>query len=318
MYNAITDVDGILVGQVSDRRALTGCTVVLCPEGAAAGVDVRGSAPGTRETDALSPVNLVDKAHAVVLAGGSAFGLDAAGGVMAYLEERGWGFDVGVTKVPIVAAAVLFDLGVGDFRVRPDRAMGYRAAELAAGGPVAEGNVGAGCGATVGKVLGHGRCMKGGLGTASLQVGELKVGALVAVNALGDVVDPASGRIVAGALAEDKKTFLDTEAFLRTQPLTPGGAMGNTTLGVVATNARLTKAQAGKVAQMAHDGYARAVRPVHTMLDGDTIFSLATGRVEADLNQVGALAAQATAQAVLRAVQAAEGVAGIPAARDLG
>lgn len=318
MYNAITDVDGILVGQVSDLQALTGCTVVLCPEGAVAGVDVRGSAPGTRETDALSPVNLVDKAHAVVLAGGSAFGLAAAGGVMSYLEEQGWGFDVGVTKVPIVAAAVLFDLGVGDFRVRPDRAMGYRAAKLAADGPVAEGNVGAGCGATVGKVLGHGRCMKGGLGTASLQVGELVVGALVAVNALGDVVDPASGRIVAGALAEDKKTFLDTEAFLRTQSLSAGGAMGNTTLGVVATNARLTKAQASKLAQMAHDGYARAIRPVHTMLDGDTIFSLATGRVEADLNQVGALAAQAMAQAILRAVQAAEGVGGIPAARDLG
>lgn len=317
MYNAITDVDGILVGQVTDERALTGCTVVLCPEGATAGVDVRGSAPGTRETDALRPVNLVDKAHAVVLAGGSAFGLAAADGVMAYLEERGWGFDVGVTKVPIVAAAVLFDLGVGDFRVRPDRAMGYRAAALAAGGPVAEGNVGAGCGATVGKVRGHGWCMKGGLGTASLQVGELKVGALVAVNALGDVVDPASGRIVAGALAEDKKTFLDTEAFLRNQPLTAGGAMSNTTLGIVATNARLTKAQATKLAQMAQDGYARAIRPVHTMLDGDTVFSLATGQVEADLNQVGALAVQAVVRAILRAVQAAESVGGIPAARDL-
>ncbi|MGI6604762.1 MAG: P1 family peptidase [bacterium] len=317
MYDAITDVPGIRVGQVSNTEALTGCTAILCPEGAVAGVDVRGSAPATRETDALAPANLVDKAHAVVLAGGSAFGLDAASGVMAYLEEHGYGFDVGVTRVPIVAAACLFDLGIGDPRVRPDRSMGYQAAAQAMAGPVEEGNVGAGCGATVGKLLGHERAMKSGVGTASLKVGDLVVGALVAVNALGDVVDPATGRIVAGTLSEDKGGFLDAEEFLRKTSFVPTGAMGNTTLGVVATNARLTKAQAGKVAQMAHDGYARAIRPVHTMLDGDTIFSLATGRVEADVNQVGALAAQATAQAVLRAVQAAEGVAGIPAARDL-
>ncbi|NLY49388.1 MAG: peptidase S58 family protein, partial [Firmicutes bacterium] len=226
-------------------------------------------------------------------------------------------FDVGVTRVPIVAAACLFDLGIGDPRVRPDRTMGYQAAAQAVAGPVEEGNVGAGCGATVGKLLGHERAMKSGLGTTSLKVGDLVVGALVAVNALGDVVDPATGQIVAGTLSEDKSSFLNAEEFLRKASFTPAGAMGNTTLGVVATNAKLTKVQATKVAQMAHDGYARVIRPVHTMLDGDTVFTLATGEVAADLNQVAVLAVQAVAAAIVRAVQAAEGAGGLPAAQDL-
>ncbi len=316
MFNAITDVDGIKVGQISDLKALTGCTAVICPQGAVAGVDVRGSAPGTRETDALHPLNLVDKAHAVVLTGGSAFGLEAAGGVMRYLEERNIGFDVGVTRVPIVAAAVLFDLSVGDFRVRPDATMGYRAAAAAVKGPVEEGNAGAGTGATVGKILGLQGAMKSGLGTAGLIVGDLVMGAVVAVNALGDVVDPATGEIVAGALTGDK-TFIDTEKYLRENPRSPTGNLGNTTIGVVATNARLNKAQATKIAQQSQDGYARAIRPVHTMLDGDTTFCLATGEVSADVNRVGSLAAQVMAQAILRAVLQARGAGGLPAAGDL-
>ena len=232
MYNAITDIEGILVGQAGDPVALTGCTVVICPQGAVAGVDVRGGAPGTRETDALHPLNLVDRAHAVVLTGGSAFGLDAASGVMKYLEEQDIGFDVGITRVPIVTAAVLFDLGIGDFRVRPDAAMGYKAAASAGNGPVEEGNTGAGTGATVGKILGLGGAMKSGQGTAAMRVGDLVVGALVAVNALGDVVDPATGEIIARALTGGK-AFLDTEKYLRDNPFSPAGNIGNTTIGAL-------------------------------------------------------------------------------------
>lgn len=316
MNNAITDVPGILVGQVSNQTALTGCTVVICPQGAIAGVDVRGSAPGTRETDALHPLNLVDKAHAVVLTGGSAFGLDAASGIMRHLEEHDIGFDVGVTKVPIVTGAVLFDLGIGDHRVRPDAAMGYQAAADAKTGPVEEGNVGAGTGATVGKIFGTDSAMKSGLGTASLKVGDLIVGAVAAVNAFGDVVDPVTGQIVAGALAKDK-SFVDTERYLREVLFSPSGAMSNTTISVVATNAKLTKSQATKVAQMAHDGYARTIRPVHTMLDGDAIFCLATEQVAADPNQVGSLAAQVMALAIVSAVRSAKSAGGLLAARNL-
>lgn len=307
-------VPGILVGQASDQTALTGCTAVICPEGAVPGVDVRGGAPGTRETDALHPLNLVDKAHAVVLAGGSAFGLSAACGVMKYLEEQGIGFDVGITKVPIVAAAVLFDLDIGDCHIRPDASMGYRAAAAATAGPVEEGNVGAGTGATVGKILGPERAMKSGLGAAGIRVENLIVNALVAVNALGDVIDPATGKIIAGALAEDG-AFWDTEKHLRERLFNPSGILGNTTIGVVTTNAGLTKAQATKVAQLAHDGLARTIRPVHTALDGDTVFCLANGRATADPIQVGNLAVQAMSCAVMRAVCAAKGAGGLPAAR---
>ncbi len=312
----LTDIEGLQVGHAQDLVALTGCTVVLCPEGAVAGVDVRGSAPGTRETDLLRPMNLVEKVHAVVLAGGSAYGLDAASGVMRYLEERGVGFDVGVGVVPIVPAAVLFDLTIGDPHLRPDAEMGYRACLAASDGPVAEGNVGAGTGATVGKLLGPAQATKSGLGSASLELGGgLKVAALVAVNAFGDVLDPESGRILAGTRGPDG--FLDTAKSMLSASRV-GGFGDNTTIGVVATNAHLTVEGTNKVAQMAHDGLARTISPIHTMLDGDTIFALATGEVAADVNVVGTAAARVMAMAVNRAVLKAVAAGGLPAATDLG
>lgn len=314
----ITEFPGVRLGNAHDLNAATGCTVILCPEGATAGVDVRGGAPGTRETDLLRPENYVEKIHAVVLAGGSAFGLDAAGGVMQYLEEHGIGFDVGVARVPIVSAAVLFDLPCGDAAVRPDREMGYRACRAAETEDFCMGSVGAGAGATVGKVFGMEHAMKGGLGAHCVKLGELLVGAVVAVNCLGDVVDPASGGILAGACQQEPFRFLDSEAGLLQQCEKLGNRFaGNTTIGVVLTNAQLTKAQATKVSSMAHDGYARTMRPAHTMLDGDTIFTLSVGEVAVDLSAVGALAAQVMAQAVLTAVREARALAGFAAMADL-
>ena len=317
----LTAVEGVKVGHETLAARPTGCTVVLAERGAVAGVDVRGSAPGTRETDLLDPVNTVDQVHAIVLTGGSAFGLDAASGVMRLLEERGIGFETGAGRVPIVPAAVLFDLNVGnDPRVRPGADCGYRAAAAASPGPVAEGNVGAGAGATVGKLAGRERAMKGGVGSAAIALPDgLIVAALVVVNAAGDVIDPATGQVVAGARAEDGRSLADVRRLMRAGLATADRPGENTTLGVVATNARLTKAQAAKVAQMAHDGLARAISPVHTPIDGDTIFALATGtRVEpASVLTVGALAADAVAEAVVRAVRAATGIVGYPAVRDL-
>ncbi|WP_422446642.1 P1 family peptidase [Thermoanaerobacterium sp. DL9XJH110] len=317
MLDCITDVKGIKVGHAQDLDAATGCTVVLCEEGAVGGAEVRGGAPGTRETDLLGPRNLVEKVHGVYLSGGSAFGLDGASGVMRYLEERGIGFDVGVTKVPIVPAAVLFDLTVGDYRKRPDFAMGYEACLNATDNNDMMGNVGAGTGATVGKFLGDEFSMKGGLGTASIRVGDLVVGALVAVNCLGDVIDPDTGEIVAGALNETKTGFADTMKLMKAGVTGPGGFGRNTTIGVVATNAALTKAGAGKVASMAHNGYARTIRPVHTMYDGDTVFCLSCGRVRAEVSIVGALAAEVVAKAVVRAVRSAETLGGKISHKDL-
>jgi L-aminopeptidase/D-esterase-like protein len=331
LKNAITDVPGIRVGHAQDAAALTGCTVVLCEAGATGGVDQRGGAPGTRETDALHTIHLVEQVHAVTLAGGSAFGLDAASGVVRYLEERGVGFDVGVARVPIVPAAILFDLGLGRADVRPGPEMGYAACLNASEAAPAEGNAGAGMGATVGKILGMRRGMKAGIGTASLEIcAGLVVGALAAVNALGDVIDPAAGRIVAGARAEGAEGlrpgepgfFADTLQVLRERAAqalrfyTPAAPLQNTVIAVAATNARLNKEQANKLAQMAQDGISRAIRPAHTMLDGDTVFALATGEVQADVNTVGAFAAEALAQAVLRAVRAAYGAGGVPGLRD--
>jgi len=317
----LTAVAGLKVGHFAMPERPTGCTVVLAEAGAVGGVDVRGSAPGTRETDLLNPINLVDKVNAIVLAGGSAFGLDAASGVMRFLDERGVGFETGFGKVPIVPAAVIFDLNLGDPKIRPTAECGYRAAAAASAGPVAEGNVGAGSGATVGKLAGAGRAMRGGLGTASIATPDgLVVAALVVVNAVGDVVDPSTGRVIAGARTADGKSLADTRALLRSGALTPPGSFGrNTTIGVVATNAGLTKAQATKMAQMAQDGLARAISPAHTMFDGDTIFALATGsRAGApDMITIGALAADAVAEAVLRAVRAAKGIPGYPSAADL-
>jgi L-aminopeptidase/D-esterase-like protein len=316
----LTAVAGLKVGHHTLAARPTGCTVVLADGGAVAGVDVRGSAPGTRETDLLNPLNLVDRVHAVVLAGGSAFGLDAASGVMRYLEERKIGFATAYGAVPIVPAAILFDLGVGNPKVRPGADCGYAAAAAASGGPVEEGGVGAGAGATIGKMLGMDRAMKGGIGSAAIALPDgLVVAALVAVNAYGDVIDPSSGRVVAGVRTADGKGLADARVLLRTGALQKRPIGENSTIGVVATNAKLTKTQATKVAQMAHDGLARSIAPVHSLSDGDTLFALATGTLdgEADVSRVGALAAEAVADAVLRAVRAAKGLPGLPAARDL-
>ncbi len=321
MFNAITDIAGIKVGHYTDKAAITGCTVVLCESGAVAGVDVRGSAPGTRETDLLRPTNLVEKVQGVLLSGGSAFGLDAAGGVMRFLEERGYGHETSVLKVPIVPAAIIFDLNVGDPLKRPGAEEGYQACLVASDGEVAEGCVGAGTGATVGKVMGIQRATKSGLGTASRQItGGVIIGALVVVNAVGDVVDPWTGRLLAGPRdAEKGKGFLSTtELLMGGQVIRSKVLAENTTLGVVATNAALTKEQANKVAQMAQDGIARCIRPSHTMHDGDVIFALSLGDRRADVTVVGAAAAEVVAEAIVRAVQKAETMGGIPAAKDVG
>lgn len=313
-----TDIDGIKVGNAQDLEAATGCTVVICEEGAAAGVDVRGGAPGTRETDLLNPVNLIEKIHAVVLAGGSAFGLDAAAGVMQYLEERGIGFDVQVTKVPIVCGAVLFDLNIGSHKIRPDRKMGYEACLNAGQKDIPGGNIGAGTGATIGKILGRKRAMKSGLGSYALQVGTLKVGALVAVNCLGDIVEPSTGLKLAGLLSEDLATLASTEDVMIEAYADKKNLFGgNTTIGVVVTNAAFTKAQATKLASMAQNGYARTMKPAHTMFDGDTIFALATGNVEADLSVVGMLGSRAMERAVLSAVKKAQPRYGLKCYADL-
>jgi len=314
---AITDVPGIRVGHYTDARRPTGCTVILAEDGAVGGVDVRGSAPGTRETDLLAPANLVDTVHAVVLSGGSSFGLDAASGVVRWLEERGIGYAAGPVRVPIVPAAILFDLWLGDPRIRPDAQSGYAACAAASAQPPAEGSVGAGAGATVGKLFGIERAMKGGIGTAAVKVGGITVGAIVAVNPVGDVIDPATGRVVAGARdPSGGPGGGTTAAILRGELPTLLQAGTATTIGSVATDAALTKAQAQKVAQMAHDGLARTIDPVHTMYDGDTLFALATGRsgLTGNPSVLGIAAASVTAAAVLRAVRAAHGVdvAGLP------
>jgi L-aminopeptidase/D-esterase-like protein len=326
--NAITDVPGIRVGHAHDAEALTGCTVVLCEDGAVGGVDQRGGAPGTRETDPLRPMHLVQKAHAIVLAGGSAFGLEAATGVVRYLEEKGIGFDTRVAKVPIVPAAILFDLGMGRSDVRPDAAMGYAACMNATAQAPGEGNVGAGMGASVGKILGPAGAMKSGIGSASIDLGgALVVGAIVAANPLGDIVDPQTGEILAGARPAKvgplhvggAGPFADTLLVMKTllgKVALGFAARANTVIGVVATNAALSKEEANKVAQMAHDGLARAVRPAHTMLDGDTLFALSTGKKKADVSIIGAYAAEAVARAIVRAAMAAEPAGGLPAARD--
>jgi L-aminopeptidase/D-esterase-like protein len=315
----LTAIPGFRVGHGTDETGCTGCTVILCPDGTVGGVDVRGSAAGTREMDALSPMHIVPHVHGVILAGGSAFGLDAAGGVMQYLEERGIGFDVQVTHVPIVPAAILFDLRLGDAHARPDARLAYQACRQATSGPIQEGSIGAGTGATVGKLYGMPQATKSGLGTATLELyGGLKVAALVVVNAFGDVRDPATGRLLAGArTAPDSREFAGTSAAMRGGVRPRGYQPENTTLAVVATNARFTKAQATKMAQMAQQGLVRTIFPVHTTLDGDLVIGLATGQVEADLNTAGLAAADVVAEAILRAIKTARSLGGIPAWRDL-
>ncbi|MBL8164977.1 MAG: P1 family peptidase [Anaerolineae bacterium] len=316
--DTLTAVPGIRVGHTTHLEGATGCTVVLCPEGTVAGVDQRGGAPGTRETDLLHPMHLVEHVHAVLLAGGSAFGLAAADGVMRFLEERGIGYPTRVGPVPIVPAAILFDLTIGSPTIRPDAAMGYAACEFASDAPVALGSVGAGTGCRVGALQGNEFATKGGIGSASIDLGDgLVVAALIAVNAFGDVVDEG-GKIIAG-MRDGTGGFpgvLNMMRFMARMTEPPASTSENTVIGVVATNARLTKEQVNKVAQMAHDGLAQSVRPAHTMFDGDTIFALATGSIPANVNVIGAFAAEATAQAVRSAVQQATSLAGVRSIHD--
>ncbi|MCR5809001.1 MAG: P1 family peptidase [Clostridiales bacterium] len=315
----VTEIGPVKIGQAEDRAAGTGCTVFLCEKGMRAGIDVRGGGPASRETKLLDPLMAAQEIHAIVLAGGSAFGLSAAGGVMRLLEERGIGYDVGVTKVPLVAQSGLFDLTVGDPFTRPDESMGYAAAKQAMDAPnYRDGNYGAGCGATVGKIAGMSTCMKTGVGSFAVQVGELKIGAVAALNALGDVFDWKTGRQIAGLLTEDKKGFRSSPAVISSGiSRVKNRFVGNTTLCVIITNAYFEKAALCKIAGMGHDGYARSIRPVHTSFDGDSIYAVSAGEVEADQEVVGTLAAEVVSEAITRAVFSAESAYGFIAARDL-
>ncbi len=316
---SVRDFEPLRIGQAENAEAGTGCTVFLCREGMRAGFDARGGGPASRETLLLDPLMAAQVIHAVVLAGGSAFGLGAANGVMEYLEKQGVGYDVGVTRVPLVVQSDLFDLTVGDPFVRPDAAMGYAAARQAAEAPnYRDGNRGAGCGATVGKIAGMATCMKTGIGSYALELEGLKVGAVVALNALGDVFDWRSGRQIAGLLTEDRKAFRSSpQVILAGIRAVKNRFVENTTLGVVFTNAAFDKAALCKIAGMAHDGFARSIRPVHTSFDGDSIYALSVGNVQADQEVVGSLAAEAVSEAIIRAVYSAESAYGFPAAKDL-
>lgn len=316
---SIYDMKNIKIGQAENEAAGTGCTVFLCPEGMKAGLDVRGGGPASRESELLNPLAAAQAIHGIVLAGGSAFGLDAAGGVMQYLEERKIGFDVGVTKVPLVCQADLFDLTVGDPFTRPDKAMGYEACVNAERGNYQDGNYGAGCGATVGKFAGMDFCMKSGIGSYGVQIGELQVCAVVAVNALGDIYDWKTGRKIAGLLSEDRRSFRQTEDLMYADTkVLDNKFAGNTTIGVVITNADFSKAELCKIAGMAQDGYARAIRPVHTTADGDSIYAVSVGKVRADQDLVGTLAAEVVSEAIKKAVVSAKSAYGFPAFASLG
>jgi L-aminopeptidase/D-esterase-like protein len=315
----ITRVPGFWLGHASDFKNITGCTVILCPPGTVGSVDIRGSAAGTRQLDALLGYHVVNEVQAVLISGGSAFGLDAAGGVMEYLEERQRGFDVTITRVPTVPTAVIFDLGLGNCRTRPDKAMGYAACQAAQGEPQGDGSVGAGTGASIGKLLGIQQATKGGLGTSFLEgPHDLRVGALAVVNSFGDVVDPNIGEILAGArIAPDSREFADSIRMLRQGGAQPRFAGPNTTIGVVATNARLTREEAQKIAQMSHNALARCIRPVHTLFDGDTIFVLAQPQISTDLHLIGLLGETALQQAIINAVKQADGLGVLPSYQDL-
>lgn len=313
----LTDVEGIKVGHSQSDEGMTGVSVIICEEGATGGVDVRGSAPGTRETDLFQAEKMIDKVHAVVLSGGSAFGLDASSGVMSYLEEKGVGFDVGVTKVPIVSSAVIFDLDIGAHHIRPDFKMGYQAAKNATIEATLQGNIGCGRGATIGKILGPNYAMKAGLGSASVRVGELVVSAIVAVNSFGDIYDPRNNQQIAGVYDYKQKELLNTIDLMKKGSEEIAFDLKNTTIGVIATNGSLTKAQANKVSQIAHNGFARTINPVHTMVDGDTIFTMATNKLETDINLVGSLAEEAMSKAIINAVLSAESIAGVKAYADI-
>lgn len=315
----VTEVGPIFIGQTENAEAATGCTVFIAPQGMRAGLDVRGGGPASRESQLLNPLMAAQSIHAIVLAGGSAYGLSAANGVMQYLEENGIGYDTGFALVPLVAQADIYDLAVGDASVRPDPAMGYEAARLAMEAPnYRDGNYGAGCGATVGKFAGADYCMKSGIGSYAVQIGELKVGAIVVVNAAGDIYDWKNGQQVAGMLNEAKDGLRSSSEYLRrSYAVVENKFTGNTTLCVVITNAHFDKAQLCKIAGMAHDGYARSINPVHTSGDGDSIYAVSTGDLAADQDMVGTLSAEVVSEAILRAVESAEGAYGFPAMRDL-
>lgn len=315
----IQEIGGIHIGQTEDRSAATGCTVLISKEGMAAGLDVRGGGPASRDTHLLDPLTAAQTIHAILLGGGSAFGLGAASGVMKYLEEHDIGFDVGVTKVPLVAQSDLFDLTVGRSDVRPQPAMGYEAARRACEDPnYRDGNYGAGCGATVGKLAGMECCMKTGIGSYAIEIGSFRIGALVAVNALGDIYDWKNGEKIAGLLTEDGKGFRDTvELLSQSLDVVENKFTGNTTIGVVITNAAFNKTQLCKIASMTHNGYARSIRPLHTSADGDSIYAVSVGREAVDLDVAGTLAAEVMSEAIIRAVESAEGAYGFPARRNL-
>jgi L-aminopeptidase/D-esterase-like protein len=317
MYGAITDVKGVKVGHYTDKRGVTGCTVILCEPGAVAAVDVSGSSPGTRETDVLRPGNAVEAIQAIVLSGGSAFGLDAAGGVMTYLEERGFGYETSFGRVPIVPAAIIFDLNIGDPKARPGAEAGFQACLAASNAEVTEGCVGAGTGATVGKILGLDRAMKSGLGTASRKMaGDVVVAALIVVNAVGDVIEPGTGQTLAGPRSPDGTGFLSTSELWKGE-FKDAVLPFNTVIGVVATDAKLTKTEAHRLARVSQVGIARTIDPCHTMYDGDTLFALSLGEKEADASALGAAAAEVVAEAIIRAIQKAETLAGVPAIKDV-
>lgn len=313
-----TEINGIRIGQAENTEAGTGCTVLISENGMAAGLDVRGGGPASRESELMDPLAAASEIHAVVLAGGSAFGLGAADGVMKYLEEREIGFDVGVTKVPLVCQSDLFDLTVGDPSVRPDKEMGYQACVNSEKGNYRDGNYGAGCGATVGKFAGMDFCMKSGIGSYAIQIGKLQIGALAAVNALGDIYDWKTGEKIAGLLDEDKKSFRRTEDLMyASTEVVENKFTGNTTIGIVLTNGEFSKTSLCKIAGMAHDGYARSIRPVHTTADGDSIYAASLGEIKADQDLVGTLAAEVMSEAIIRAVTSARSAYGFPAVRDL-
>jgi L-aminopeptidase/D-esterase-like protein len=314
----IKDIENIKIGNAENKEAGTGCTVIICENGAPVGLDVRGGGPASRESELLNPVAATEKIHAVLLSGGSAFGLDAAGGVMQYLEEHDIGYDVGITKVPLVCQSCLFDLTVGDPNIRPDKAMGYEVCENAMKNNYMDGNFGAGTGATVGKLYGVDRCMKSGIGSYAVQIGELKIGAIVAVNAFGDIFDSGTGEAIAGLLSEDKKSLRSTvDEMMKSYSIVENKFVTNTTIGIVVTNAEFDKVKLKKIASMTHNGYARSIEPVHTSADGDSIYAMSVGNVKADLDMVGTLSARVMSEAIKRAVLSAESAYGYKAASDL-
>ena len=317
---SITEIEPVKIGQTENTAAGTGCTVLLAEKGLRAGLDIRGGGPAAREDQLLNPLMAADMIHSVVISGGSAYGLAAASGVMECLEQRGIGYDVGVTKVPLVVQSALFDLTVGDTFVRPDAAMGYEAARFALESPnYKDGNYGAGCGCTVGKLMGMDYCMKTGIGSFAIQIDDLQVGAVAAVNALGDVFDWRKGRQIAGLLTEDRKHLRRTAEVMKSAiEIVKNRFVGNTTIGVIVTNARFSKAQLCKIAGMGHDGYARSIHPVHTTLDGDSIYAVSAGDVRADQDVVGMIGAEVMSEAIMRAVRAAESAYGYPSASELG